>query len=383
VAVPVALLLVRPVGLAACSQRREEQLERRLRADEREEERRERQARVCWSRGTTRQREFLAVGRGAQHDRRPGRESVAVRERRLPSLGLCRAASAPAWTNPAADCTGSSPRRQRWCTESRRWAIPPGARIEKPCVLAVKGARHARIAARSLRDPRPLRHKDSTGAYRKDGRVRALALHLPCLTSNSSYVEWRPTTYPRRDRCSRPVKGVRVAKVRVYELAKEFGVESKAVMAKLQEMGEFVRSASSTLEPSVVRRLKEAFQAGNFVRTTAPDYRRPAGRPFSVVPRQPSPPTATLPRPAAPAPRPAAPALRPGPRPGNNPFSSTATGVDAPHPGTTPYSGTPRPAPASVNNPQDSVQDELWLPLTIRLTGTTAQRRLREGCLKG
>jgi len=52
-----------------------------------------------------------------------------------------------------------------------------------------------------------------------------------------------------------------VAKVRVYELAKEFGVESKAVMAKLQEMGEFVRSASSTIEAPVVRRLKEAFSA--------------------------------------------------------------------------------------------------------------------------
>jgi len=51
-----------------------------------------------------------------------------------------------------------------------------------------------------------------------------------------------------------------VAKVRVYELAKEFGVESKAVMAKLQEMGEFVRSASSTIEAPVVRRLKESFQ---------------------------------------------------------------------------------------------------------------------------
>jgi translation initiation factor IF-2 len=52
-----------------------------------------------------------------------------------------------------------------------------------------------------------------------------------------------------------------VAKVRVYELAKEFGVESKAVMAKLREMGEFVRSASSTIEAPVVRRLKEAFAA--------------------------------------------------------------------------------------------------------------------------
>jgi translation initiation factor IF-2 len=52
-----------------------------------------------------------------------------------------------------------------------------------------------------------------------------------------------------------------VAKVRVYELAKEFGVESKAVMARLQEMGEFVRSASSTIEAPVVRRLKEELAA--------------------------------------------------------------------------------------------------------------------------
>src|SRR5690348_13466086 len=60
-------------------------------------------------------------------------------------------------------------------------------------------------------------------------------------------------------RKSGPSRGSVVAKVRVYELAKEFGVESKAVMAKLQEMGEFVRSASSTIEAPVVRRLKEAF----------------------------------------------------------------------------------------------------------------------------
>src|ERR1039458_8501443 len=60
-------------------------------------------------------------------------------------------------------------------------------------------------------------------------------------------------------RRSRADRGSVVAKVRVYELAKEFGVESKAVMAKLQEMGEFVRSASSTIEAPVVRRLKDEF----------------------------------------------------------------------------------------------------------------------------
>ncbi len=46
-------------------------------------------------------------------------------------------------------------------------------------------------------------------------------------------------------------------KVRVYELAKELGVESKIVLTMLKDMGEFVRSASSTVEAPVERRLKE------------------------------------------------------------------------------------------------------------------------------
>jgi translation initiation factor IF-2 len=52
-----------------------------------------------------------------------------------------------------------------------------------------------------------------------------------------------------------------VAKVRVYELAKELGMESKDVLAKLQELGEFVRSASSTVEPPVVRKMRELYPA--------------------------------------------------------------------------------------------------------------------------
>ncbi|HYZ53270.1 MAG TPA: translation initiation factor IF-2 N-terminal domain-containing protein, partial [Streptosporangiaceae bacterium] len=84
-----------------------------------------------------------------------------------------------------------------------------------------------------------------------------------------------------------------MAKVRVYELAKEFGVESKAVMVKLQEMGEFVRSASSTIEAPVVRRLKEAFgpdgakqgqgqQAGRGAPTAPSAPRRGTPRPGAV-----------------------------------------------------------------------------------------------------
>ena len=92
-----------------------------------------------------------------------------------------------------------------------------------------------------------------------------------------------------------------MAKVRVYELAKEFGVESKAVMDQLKEMGEFVRSASSTIEAPVVRRLKEAFSStaaqsaqGSKSRPSAPSA------PRTAVPSGPAG-TAT---PAAPRPRP-------------------------------------------------------------------------------
>ncbi|MGB3955495.1 MAG: translation initiation factor IF-2 N-terminal domain-containing protein, partial [Brooklawnia sp.] len=48
-----------------------------------------------------------------------------------------------------------------------------------------------------------------------------------------------------------------MAKVRVYELAKELGLESKELLSTLNEMGEFVRSASSTIEAPVVRRVTE------------------------------------------------------------------------------------------------------------------------------
>src|ERR1700674_4581000 len=117
-------------------------------------------------------------------------------------------------------------------------------------------------------------------------------------------------------RMSRTDRGSAVAKVRVYELAKEFGVESKAVMAKLQEMGEFVRSASSTIEAPVVRRLKEAFASqAAAVRAAAAVSAEPApvaavqqanGRVAAAAPEPAGPPAdgtaATAPAPAAQAP---------------------------------------------------------------------------------
>ncbi|MGK2883852.1 MAG: translation initiation factor IF-2 [Rhodococcus sp. (in: high G+C Gram-positive bacteria)] len=48
-------------------------------------------------------------------------------------------------------------------------------------------------------------------------------------------------------------------KARVHELAKELGVTSKELLARLKEQGEFVKSASSTVEAPVARRLRESF----------------------------------------------------------------------------------------------------------------------------
>ncbi len=67
-----------------------------------------------------------------------------------------------------------------------------------------------------------------------------------------------------------------MAKVRVYELAKDVGMDSKVVLAKLQEMGEFVRSASSTVEAPVVRKFLEKFPAVAATPKKAPAKKAPA-----------------------------------------------------------------------------------------------------------
>jgi hypothetical protein len=60
---------------------------------------------------------------------------------------------------------------------------------------------------------------------------------------------------------SKPLPSLRMPRARVFEIAKEFGVESKTVMAKLQEMGEFVLSSSSSVGPEALLKLREHLQA--------------------------------------------------------------------------------------------------------------------------
>ncbi|WP_237235337.1 translation initiation factor IF-2 N-terminal domain-containing protein, partial [Rothia nasisuis] len=132
-----------------------------------------------------------------------------------------------------------------------------------------------------------------------------------------------------------------MAKPRVHEIAKELGIPSKEAVAKLQELGEFVKGASSTLEPPVVKKLRAAFPNAAANAEAVSD--KPAQKKTaSKAPAAPS--TDSAPKPgastqAAPAtgtkpaatpqakPEPAAPkadkpeAAKPaGPRPGNNPF---------------------------------------------------------------
>ncbi|MET9441671.1 translation initiation factor IF-2 [Streptomyces sp. NPDC006610] len=134
-----------------------------------------------------------------------------------------------------------------------------------------------------------------------------------------------------------------MAKVRVYELAKEFGVESKVVMAKLQELGEFVRSASSTIEAPVVRKLTDAFQGGGSGKSAA----KPAPRKAAPKPA-PAPSPAQAARPAAP--KPPAP---PKPAAAQQPAAPSAPAPAAPGPRPTPGpKPAPRPAPAAPTTPE-------------------------------
>ncbi|HEY5117189.1 MAG TPA: translation initiation factor IF-2 N-terminal domain-containing protein, partial [Nakamurella sp.] len=91
-------------------------------------------------------------------------------------------------------------------------------------------------------------------------------------------------------------------KARVHELAKELGKTSKEIMAKLTDMGEFVKSPSSTIEAPVVRKLRDAFPAAkNDVKTDA------GTRPVAAPRGAPAAGVSGAPRPAAGAPRPATP----------------------------------------------------------------------------
>ena len=114
-----------------------------------------------------------------------------------------------------------------------------------------------------------------------------------------------------------------MAKVRVYELAKELGLESKELLSKLQEVGEFVRSASSTVEAPVVRKLMDKFPDLVPAEAAPKAKKAPAKKaaPKQTVKVEDLPPELQqMIEDATPVVRPTTPAA---PRSTNNPFSAT------------------------------------------------------------
>ncbi|WP_137122916.1 translation initiation factor IF-2 N-terminal domain-containing protein [Segeticoccus rhizosphaerae] len=131
-----------------------------------------------------------------------------------------------------------------------------------------------------------------------------------------------------------------MAKVRVYELAKELGVESKTLLAHLKEQGEFVRSASSTIEPPVVRKIREnppAKPAGaKTAKKTAAKKSAPAEttdvKPGAKPVETPAAPAASTPSaPSAPSAPPST-APTPGPRTTAQPAAESAPTAPTPAP---------------------------------------------------
>ncbi|POH69027.1 translation initiation factor IF-2 [Cryobacterium zongtaii] len=97
------------------------------------------------------------------------------------------------------------------------------------------------------------------------------------------------------------------AKPRVHEIATELGVDSKVALAKLKEMGEFVKGPSSSVEPPVARRLRAALEADGVATGGAaatPAAPAAAAKPASTTTAKPGGARPSPARPAAPVPAP-------------------------------------------------------------------------------
>jgi len=135
-----------------------------------------------------------------------------------------------------------------------------------------------------------------------------------------------------------------VALPRVYDIAKELGIETSEAVAKLNELGEYVKSGSSTITPPVANKLRAAFPDAKPKEEAPKETKATKGKAkkaeaVEVEPEvKPEEPKEEPKAAAKPAPTPTAPT--PGiPRPGNNPFAS-AQGM-----------GIPRPSSRPGNNP--------------------------------
>jgi translation initiation factor IF-2 len=163
-----------------------------------------------------------------------------------------------------------------------------------------------------------------------------------------------------------------VALPRVYDIAKELGIDSKDAVAKLAELGEFVKSGASTITPPVAKKLREAFPNAAPQPESPKKATKAKSAPAAPAVEDAEPAAAAKPEQATKAADPVAaeptaetPSLPPAvagiPRPGNNPFaSSQGMGIPRPvaRPGNNPFApsqGMGRPGqgrPAGAGGPR-------------------------------
>lgn len=138
-------------------------------------------------------------------------------------------------------------------------------------------------------------------------------------------------------------------KLRVHELAKQLGITSKELLASLKEQGEFVKTASSTIEPPVVKKMRAHYEAqgvggDNAEAPAKADSAKKPAAPKSA-PAKPGAAKPGAPKPGAAKPAPAKPESKPAPAAAKKAASKPAAQA-APKP------GTPKPAAAKQEAPK-------------------------------
>ena len=128
-------------------------------------------------------------------------------------------------------------------------------------------------------------------------------------------------------------------KLRVHELAKQLGITSKELLGTLKEQGEFVKTASSTIEPPVVKKMRAHYEAQGIGKDNAE-------APTNAAPAKPGAPKPGAPKPAAPKPAAAKPAAA---KP--TPAKPAAAKPAAPKPAS-PKPATPKPEAAKPAAPK-------------------------------
>ena len=126
-------------------------------------------------------------------------------------------------------------------------------------------------------------------------------------------------------------------KLRVHELAKQLGVTSKELLATLKDQGEFVKTASSTIEPPVVKKMRAYYEAQDGDGAAKKDGEAKASAKPAGAAKPGAPKPAASKRAAKPAvPKPAA--AKPAAKPAGDKTTAAKPG--------TPKPGAPKPAAA-------------------------------------